>query len=92
MFFLHFSRASYAVVLTSKTRMGFDIMLGTVTSAELIIFSSNLIRSALVKMPMYYPAFFVSNASAPCEVISYGDSSTLAEEPIEWGGCMISEI
>jgi hypothetical protein len=41
---------------------------------------------------MYYSAFFVSNASAPCEVILYDHSSTLAEESIEWGGCIISKI
>ena len=67
-------------------------MLETVTSAGFIFFSNTLIRSALVKMPMYSSACFMSNASAPCEDISFADSSALADGWIECGGCMSSEI
>jgi hypothetical protein len=45
-----------------------------------------------VKMPIYSSAVFMNNASALCEDISFDGPSTLAEEYIEWGGCMISEI
>ncbi len=72
--------------------MGFDIMLETVTSAGFMFFSSNFIRSALVKMPIYSSDCFMSNASAPCDDILLADSSTLAEGWIESGGCMSSEI
>ena len=45
-----------------------------------------------MKMAMYSSVFFMNNASAPCEDILFDDSSTLAEESIEWGGCIISKI
>jgi hypothetical protein len=43
-------------------------------------------------MLIYYFAYFMNNGFAPCENISFDDSSTQAEESIEWGGCMISEV
>ena len=73
MFFFIFSRASSGVVLTSKTRMDSDNMLETVTSAGFIFFFGNLIRFALMKIPMYSFAYFMSNASALCEDISFDD-------------------
>ena len=71
---------------------GVDIMLGTVTSVKFIFFFKNLIRSALVKMPMYSSACFMGNTSRPYDEISFDDSSILAEEWIEWGCCVTFEI
>ena len=83
-FFLHFFSCFIWGGLRIERKNGFWHYAGNGDLGRVYIFSSNLIRSALVKLPMYSSACFMNNASVLCEDNSFDDPSKLAEEFIEW--------